>query len=98
MLLAYVHHVIMHKLLSIQQKNCGTRMTISNDNFARTNVFINPNLTKAESKAQFEIRQRRRQTYEAHKHVTNKQECVHTTPTAQQFVSLPEQLPSTPSS
>jgi len=29
----------------------------SNENFVRTNVFINPNLTKAEVKAQFELRQ-----------------------------------------
>jgi len=70
----------------------------SNANNVRTNVFINPNLTKAEAKAQFELRQRRRQAYKAHKHVTNKQESVHTTPMAQQFVSLPEQQPSTPSS
>jgi len=64
----------------------------SNNNFVRKNVFINLNLTKVEAKAQFELRQRRRQAYKAHKHVTNKQESV------QQFVSLPGQQPSTPSS
>jgi len=70
----------------------------SNDNFVLKNVFINPNLTKAEAKGQFELRQCRRQAYKAHKHVTNKQESVHTTHMAPQFVSLPEQQPSTPSS
>jgi hypothetical protein len=78
--------------------NSAKKLRNSNDNFVRTNVFINPNLTKAESKAQFELRQRRRQAYEAHQHGTDKQESVRITPAAQQSVSIPEQQLSTPSS
>jgi hypothetical protein len=45
----------------------------SDDSFIQTNVFINANLTKAEANAQFEIRQHRRQTIKAQRHVTSKQ-------------------------
>jgi hypothetical protein len=46
----------------------------SDDLFVRANVFINANLTKAEAKAQFDIRQLRRQTTNAKRNVTSKQE------------------------
>ena len=39
----------------------------SDNSYVRTNVFINPNLTKAEAKAQFELRQQRRQRNAVHR-------------------------------
>jgi hypothetical protein len=62
----------------------------SDDDFVRAHVFVNPNLTKAEAKAQFEIRQQRRRAGGIQRYASNQQVLTHTTDATQQIALEPQ--------
>jgi hypothetical protein len=61
----------------------------SYDDFVRAHVYVNPNLTKAEAKAQFEVRQQRRRAGGIQRYASNQQVLIHTTDATQQIALSP---------